>query len=161
MDRVLINTAALSCRTHKAREHGGFTLPEILVTLAIIGILAVIAIPLYLGQKEKAARTEASENLQSIRLIMEQYYSENGCYYAPCTTLTDQAVSGVTAIMSYLPSFKPGNANAMKFNYNIAITNNRTQYVIGAVLKGNSVSSGATCASGELKIDHNNNKCGF
>lgn len=37
------------------------------------------AIPAYVGQQKKAARTEAYANLQNLRLIEERYYAENGC----------------------------------------------------------------------------------
>ncbi|MBF0338076.1 MAG: type II secretion system protein [Nitrospirae bacterium] len=144
----------------------GFTLVEVLVTLVIMSILAAVAIPTYLGQRDKARRAEAKENLEAIRLHLEQYFNENGCYYrtgGPPTVCTNATISGVTAIQAFLPGFKPGNTAALNFVYSITTTGTATAYVAGAVDKAvsTSVSSGATCASSELKIDNNNNRCGF
>ncbi len=60
----------------------GFTLTELLIVIAILGILIGIAVPTYLGQQKRAARTEASSNLQSLRLLEEQFFAENGAYTA-------------------------------------------------------------------------------
>ena len=53
-----------------------------LIVVAIIGILAMIAIPAYVGQQKSAERTEAYTNLQNLRMLQEQYFAENG-EYAP------------------------------------------------------------------------------
>lgn len=60
----------------------GFTLIELLVVIAIIGILAGIATTAYIGSAKKAARSEASANLQSLRLLEEQFFAENARYTA-------------------------------------------------------------------------------
>ena len=49
----------------------GFTLVELLIVIAIIGILGGIAIPLFLGERSKAMHTEAKANLESLRLLEE------------------------------------------------------------------------------------------
>src|SRR4030042_2623922 len=88
----------------------GFTLTELLIVLAIIGILAMISVPAYVGQQKRAARTEASANLETLRLLEEQFLAENGIYTA--------SAANVAAIQALLPGFRPGTG----LNFNYAIT---------------------------------------
>ncbi|KJU83324.1 type IV pilin [Candidatus Magnetobacterium bavaricum] len=149
------------------RADKGFTLVEMLITLVIMGILAAVAIPTYTGQREKARRAEAKTNLETIRLLLEQYFNDNGCYYrtgGPPTVCTNSALSGVANIQSFLPGFKPGNTQGLNFEYFITTTGaTATAYIAGAVDKSvaTTISAGATCAAGEMKVDNNNNRCGF
>jgi type IV pilus assembly protein PilE len=69
-------------RTGRGRCTRGFTLVELVVVLAIIGILVAAAVPLYLGSRMKAYKSEAVSALQEIKTIEWAYYQENNSFQA-------------------------------------------------------------------------------
>jgi type IV pilus assembly protein PilE len=58
----------------------GFTLVELLVSVAIVAILAAVAYPTYTNQVAKARRAEIQAELLSLAQFMERIYTETGCY---------------------------------------------------------------------------------
>jgi type IV pilus assembly protein PilA len=58
----------------------GFTLIELMIVVAIIGILAAIAIPNFLTYQLKSRQAEAKTNLQAIKTSEVAFQAERGCY---------------------------------------------------------------------------------
>ena len=58
----------------------GFTLVELLVVVVIIGILAGIAIPLFLTQKQKGVDASIKSDIKNAATLQETYYIDNGSY---------------------------------------------------------------------------------
>ena len=75
----------MDVRSHLSAERG-FTLIEILVVVLIIGVLAAIAIPVFLGQRSKADDADAKSNARNIYAQVESCGTEAGGDYTDCTT---------------------------------------------------------------------------
>jgi type IV pilus assembly protein PilE len=134
----------------------GITLIELLIVVAIIGILAMIAIPGYIGQQKRAARTEAYSNLQNLRLLEEQFFAENGDYTAAtgtCAADNDNAA----AIQAVLPGFKPGSGLSFSYciEHDIKLDGTAQTPCFRARAFGN---TGSRVASDTFAIDCNNNR---
>ena len=79
----------------------GVTLMELVVTLAILGVLAAIGTPVLLSNIRAAKNIEAQNTLKSIYLMQKNYFAENYCYYvnsgkADNTSLINQNLLGST-----------------------------------------------------------------
>ena len=66
--------------THHSKKPGGFTLIELMIVVAIVGILSAIAYPSYQEHVRKSQRADAQAVLLEAAQFMERYYTVNNTY---------------------------------------------------------------------------------
>jgi type IV pilus assembly protein PilA len=80
----MMRALELRCR----EQERGFTLLEVLVVMLVIGILAAIAVPTFLGQQEKGKDAEAKSNARNLMTQVESCFTPKETY-AECDTEAD------------------------------------------------------------------------
>lgn len=73
----------------KRKNQKGFTLIELVVVIAILGILAAIAIPRLGSFREKAKEAAEKSDIRIIESAIQMYYAEEGTYPVNINQLTD------------------------------------------------------------------------
>ena len=64
----------------RTRKTSGFTLIELVVVMAIIGLLLTIAVPRYMHSIERGKEQVRQQNVAVMRSAIDQYYGDNGQY---------------------------------------------------------------------------------
>ena len=79
--------------SNRRRPNGGFTLVELVITVAIVAILASLALPAYEESLQRARRSEAREALSDFAARQEQYFLDNKNYTATVSALGRSATT--------------------------------------------------------------------
>lgn len=116
------------------QRRAGFTLIELMVTIAIVAILAAIAVPMFGEQMSKGRRSEAMSGLTDLQLREERWRSNSATY----GTLAQLAVTPASDYYDFSVSANSG-----------------TDVLLTATPKGGQ--SGDRCGNFLLRIDNDNN----
>ena len=133
----------------KEEREGGFTLIELLVVILIIAILAAIAIPVFLRQREKGWRSQMESALKNAATAQESYLTANDSYADGAAGLTalqtaeglkfsadvNLAVAGATG-QSYCIVASHDNLTSVDMAYH---SNQGEPVVLGSVQTGGGV----------------------
>jgi len=90
-------------QTMKHSVQKGFTLIELMIVVAIIGILAALAIPAYTDYTIRAKVSEAASLSGAVRTSIDIYYSENGTLWG--TTLPGESTLGISESNEYTSKY--------------------------------------------------------
>lgn len=109
---------AAAMRQQPSQIHG-FTIIELLVGLAIVGILGAIALPAYFAQARKSYRAEVKAIMMESAQFMERYYTTNKTYV------------GASPLSAVSP--KGASATTKKYDVSWSVTPTATAYTLQAV----------------------------
>jgi type IV pilus assembly protein PilE len=134
------------------RRGKGFTLIELMIVIAVIGVLAAIAIPTYNEYVQRSKISDAISGLSQMATKLEQYYQDNRSYLGACTAGTvaprpantnnfafdnpDCVLTDTTYVIT-----ATGIGQMTGFQYTIAPNNVKATVTVGAGWAG----AGSTC----------------
>ncbi len=118
-----------------SRKRFGFTLPEVLVTIAIIATLAAVLLPALTGQISKGDATRAAEDLKAVQTAITAFVSDVRRYPGKLEHLTESvSTSDVDALSSTYPEGLVAKWNGPYLNKQLE-TNGTLKTTFGAYIQ--------------------------
>jgi type IV pilus assembly protein PilE len=127
----------------------GFTLIELMIVLAIVGILAKIAYPSYQDSMTKSRRADAKSALLELSVFMERLYTTTGCYNPGATDKVCGDGNDAAPTLPFIVTPKSGKAN-----YDLTVVATASSFTLSAAPK--STAPDEKC--GTLTLDNTNTK---
>ncbi|ESS74051.1 general secretion pathway protein H [Methyloglobulus morosus KoM1] len=136
------------------RMHKGFTLIELMVAVAIIGILSAIAVPSYMDSVTKSRRKDAEGALEGFANAMERHFTDVNNYCnvggtGGANTCGDTDTTNDTGSppLSFYPAKSPIDGNQVYYNLTISAVTPSTYILLATP-------TGAQTGNGALQLDN-------
>ena len=117
--------ARTQCNAFAGRH--GFTLIEMMVTVAVIAIMAAIAMPNYIENFTRAKIVEATSNLSDMRVRLEQYFADNRTYPTTCAAYAAGTPPAGTIYLPATAKYFAVTCTLTATTYTITATGNSSQ----------------------------------
>ena len=138
-------------------KQSGFTLIELMIVVAIIGVLSAVAIPQYQNYVARAQVSEGFSLLGSGKMAVAEYYNENGSF--PKDNATARLGAANTIIGKYVGSVTV-DTGKLTVAFNTTTAHSKLQGKNFALTpKDNGGSISWTCSVGTVGVDYLPNSC--
>ena len=130
------------------RTQRGFTLIEIMITVAIIGILAAIAVPNYRDYVTRGKLSEAFSGLADARIKMEQFFQDNRAYPVGGCVVVGTAPSATQIAVQGLQNFDITCGTPTATTYTVTATGKASMVGFVYTINEQNVKTSAPTGSG-------------
>ena len=141
----------------KGKKQKGFSLVELMIVVAIIGILAALAVPRFQTFQAKARQAEVKTNLSHVWTLQTSYHGDNDGFWG-----TDQAplsdsgsANSSDCIQSNGIGFKLTDCTKVRYVYRIVGASSGTDFEARGLESSHRVFPGCTAADDEWSVDEN------
>ena len=106
--------------SHRYKQKG-FTLIELMVTVAVLAIISAIAIPAYNGYVDSTRHTEGAQGLAAIAIIQEEFFLDNNTYFLGVGAGAIRTASGNLWELPNWNGLLPDAVNEANYNFSYTI----------------------------------------